>query len=53
MARNIGLIEKYKEYRDKGLSYGQIIKKIGKSKRQFQRWNDYIRRGVLELSTLD
>lgn len=47
-ARNIDLIVKFKNYRDKGLTYGEIKKILKKDKRQFVRWNDYIRRGVLE-----
>lgn len=46
-ARNIELIRKYKEYREKGLTYSEITTLMGKQKRQFVRWNDYIKRGVL------
>jgi len=49
---NVHLIERYKRFRDAGMSYGEIIKLLGKSKRQFQRWNDYISRGILR-ATLD
>lgn len=50
-ARNIELIFKYQRYRNAGLSYEEIRKHIKKDNRQFQRWNDYIKRGLFDLST--
>lgn len=51
-ARNLDQIKKYIEYRNKGLSYGEIEAIMKKNKRQFVRWNDYIKRGIFDLSTV-
>lgn len=45
---NLDLISKYHEYRKMGLSYEEVRKFINKDNRQFQRWNLYIKRGILK-----
>lgn len=50
-ARNLEQIKKYVNYRKKGLSYHEIEVLMKKNRRQFVRWNDYLKRG-LDLSTV-
>ena len=54
-ARDVSLIKKYLKYRKAGLSYGELqgIKIFAKKDpKQFRRWNEYIKRGLFELSTI-
>ena len=41
-------IKKFKEYRNKGLTYREIIAIMGKGKKTLMRWNNYIKQGVLD-----
>lgn len=45
--------KKFKEYRDKGLTYRDIQKLMGKSLKTLSRWNTYLHDGLLvgKLST--
>lgn len=46
-ARDLHLIIKFAEYRRKGLTYEEIRHFIPKGDRQFTRWTNYIKRGIL------
>jgi len=53
--QNIELIKKYKRCRDVGMSYREIkeLKEFKKKDfKQFRRWNEYIIRGIIGLSTV-
>jgi|GEM_PF-5948289 len=45
-------IKKFKQYKDKGLSYNDISKLLGKEVRTLTRWNKYLKTRKITMDNL-